>query len=236
MGKRYLRNSNRVNTLHPSEARIELKIWDRYESGIKNHTGFLWLYAVDDPAYWEVSASPQVYSGLCDGRQDAEDPGVVALGQVQKRQESLSGRGQYRTGNSGVSVAAFQGLESSFREELWIRFKIPAWSRFTSLKYPGIYATVSFFEKFTPVGMSMMAGLNSRNRITMLKSGLWEYIVVQLAAGEHPPITDRLPFLMNIISHSNLLLFMSSAQLRSGTLCKRFSRIELCLRVCLAQK
>ena len=49
-----------------------------------------------------------------------------------------------------------------------------------------------FWEKFTPVGMSMMAGLNSRNRITILKSGLWEYIVVQLAAGEHPPITDRL--------------------------------------------
>ena len=28
--------------------------------------------------------------------------------------------------------------------------------------------------------------------ITMLKNGLWEYMVIQLAAGEHPPITDRL--------------------------------------------
>lgn len=27
----------------------------------------------------------------------------------------------------------------------------------------------------------------------MLKNGLWKYIVVQLAAGEYPPITDRLP-------------------------------------------
>jgi len=38
-----------------------------------------------------------------------------------------------------------------------------------------------------------MAGLNSKNLITVLKNRLWEYIVVQLAAGEHPPITDRLP-------------------------------------------
>ncbi len=40
--------------------------------------------------------------------------------------------------------------------------------------------------------MSRMAGLNSKNCITMLKNRLWEYIVVQLAAGEHPPITDRI--------------------------------------------
>jgi hypothetical protein len=52
-----------------------------------------------------------------------------------------------------------------------------------------------FWEKFTPVGMSRMAGLNAKNRITMLKTGLWESIVAQLAAGEHPPITDRLQFL-----------------------------------------
>ena len=48
-------------------------------------------------------------------------------------------------------------------------------------------------EKFTPLGTSRMAGLNSKNRITMLKNRLWEYIVVQLAAGEHQPITDRIP-------------------------------------------
>jgi len=49
-----------------------------------------------------------------------------------------------------------------------------------------------FLEKITPVGMSRTADLNSKKHITMLKTGLWEYIVAQLAAGEHPPITDRL--------------------------------------------
>ncbi len=32
-----------------------------------------------------------------------------------------------------------------------------------------------------------MGGLNPKNLIIMLKNGLWEHIVVQLAAGEHHP-------------------------------------------------
>ncbi len=35
-----------------------------------------------------------------------------------------------------------------------------------------------------------MAGLNKKNRIIMLKNGLWGYILVQLAVGEYPLITD----------------------------------------------
>ena len=43
-----------------------------------------------------------------------------------------------------------------------------------------------FWEKFTPVGMSRMAGLNAKNRITMLKTGLWESICGSVSSRRAP--------------------------------------------------